>query len=228
VGFDIVDLLLRAPVIFFSLTIHEFMHAWTAWKCGDDTAQRAGRLTLNPLAHLDPIGTIALFIGPIGWAKPVPVQFTELNYETRRRDEILITGAGVATNFAVAAALALLARFLVAKGLAPEPPGVYDQRSIASILWAMMGEAVFINFALAMFNLLPLYPLDGSHIMRNILPLNAAIVYHNHRKLTTAILAVIVLANWLVFGFLSWPVFRLMLLFAGADGASSLFIHMWV
>jgi hypothetical protein len=107
VDFDITGMLIRAPVIFFALTIHEFMHAWTAWKCGDDTALRAGRVTFNPLAHLDPVGTVLLFFGPIGWAKPVPVDPTNFDYETRRRDEILVSGAGVTANFVLGAASAL-------------------------------------------------------------------------------------------------------------------------
>ncbi len=227
-GLDPYELLLRAPVVLFSLTIHEFMHGWTAWKCGDDTALDAGRLTLNPLAHLDPLGTIMLFVGPIGWAKPVPVVFANLKYETRRRDEILISGAGVAANLMIALVLALVARVLVSQGYAPVMPALAGGRETANLLWGFLGWAVFLNFGLAIFNLLPLFPLDGSHIMRNLLPLNAAITYTNYRQYQPLILLGLVLANWfLPINFLSWPVFHLMDLIGGTETANNLLWNMW-
>jgi len=214
----VIGLLIRAPVVLFSLTIHEFMHGWVAYRCGDDTAYEAGRLTLNPLPHLDVLGTICLFFGPIGWAKPVPVNPANFNYETRRRDEILVSGAGVAANFAIAVVLALAARALVARGLAPDP----EVRSAQTIAWAMMGTAVLINFGLAVFNLIPLFPLDGSHILENLLPLNAAIRYAAFRRYAPFLLLGLVLVNRSA-GFLAWPIFKLTEVFAGLDGAYALF-----
>jgi Zn-dependent protease len=213
VDFDnarLLSLILRLPVVFFSLTIHEFMHGWVAHKCGDDTALRAGRLTLNPIAHLDIIGTICLFFGPLGWAKPVPVN--PMNYGRPRRDDILVSGAGIAANFAVAAALAILARVLV---LAQ----VYPETRMAEIGWAMMGEAIFLNFGLAVFNLLPVFPLDGSHILKNLLPLNAAIVFSNISRYGGMLLIAVVLLGQYV-PFLAWPIIMLMLSFTGLDAAS--------
>jgi Zn-dependent protease len=214
----VIGLLIRAPVVLFSLTIHEFMHGWVAYRCGDDTAYRAGRLTLNPIAHLDPIGTICLFLGPIGWAKPVPIDPANFNYETRRRDEILVSGAGVAANFAIAVVLALAARALVARGLVPDS----EVRDVQAVLWAMLGSAVLINFGLAIFNLIPLFPLDGSHILQNLLPLNAAIRYAEFRRVAPFILLGLVLVNRSI-GFLAWPIFRLTEVFAGPLGADTLF-----
>ena len=170
-GLDIQELVLRLPVVLFSLTIHEFMHAWTALKCGDDTAYREGRVSFNPLVHLDLLGTVCLIIAPIGWAKPVPVNPS--NYGHPRRDDILVSGAGVMANFALGVACALILRFFG-----------YDLwhlgeagRIIVQVLYMMS----FINFGLAIFNLLPIFPLDGSHILKNLLPLNAAITYVNYR-----------------------------------------------
>lgn len=170
-GLDIQELVLRLPVVLFSLTIHEFMHAWTALKCGDDTALRQGRVSFNPLVHLDLLGTVCLIIAPIGWAKPVPVNPS--NYGHPRRDDILVSGAGVTANFALGAACALILRFFGADLWEMSEAG----RIIVQVLYMMS----FINFGLAIFNLLPIFPLDGSHILKNLLPLNAAITYVNYR-----------------------------------------------
>lgn len=206
------ELLLRAPIVLFALTIHEFMHAWTAWKCGDDTALRAGRVTLNPLAHLDLLGTICFFVAPIGWAKPVPVN--PLNYNRPRRDDILVSGAGVAINFTLAAGLALLARGLVMYDMLPET-------RLAQMLWAMMGMAIFLNFGLAVFNLLPIPPLDGSHILRNLLPSRAAMQFAAFSRYGVFLLLAVVLLSQKI-PILAWPIVRLMLGFAGGDATSVL------
>jgi len=160
VDFDIPDLLMRAPVVLFSLTIHEFMHAWTAWKCGDDTALRLGRVSLNPLRHLDLIGTICLFFAPIGWAKPVPVN--PHNFENPKRDEILVSGAGVAANMALGIICALVLRLFGREVLSIDRVG--------TILFMMLMYGCLLNFGLAVFNLLPVPPLDGSHILKQLLP----------------------------------------------------------
>jgi len=207
VGFDLEGLLLRLPVVLFALTVHEFMHGWVAHKCGDDTALRAGRLTFNPLAHLDPLGTLCLMFAPIGWAKPVPVNPSNFAYETRRRDEILVSGAGIAANFGMAIVVALAARLLIWAGVEP-------RSDVAHIIWAMMGMAVLVNFGLAIFNLLPIPPLDGSHILQNLLPLNLAIRYGNLRQYGAMLLMGFVLLNWFTH-ILTYPIVLLSWLFAG-------------
>ena len=217
--FNIADMLLRAPVIFFSLTIHEFMHAWTAWKCGDDTALRLGRVTLNPLAHLDPIGTVLMFFGPVGWAKPVPVN--PYNYENPKRDDLLVSVAGVAINLAFGLLLIVVVRLLVWQNMLPESP-------VAEILWGMIGWGILYNLCLAMFNLLPLHPLDGSHVLCNLLPAGAAKRFVENRHNTMIILGILLLLNWLVFrGFLFKPAMYLMVSLTGDTGAWHLFNHMW-
>ena len=210
----IIGLVLRLPVVLFALTVHEFMHAWTAYKCGDDTAYRMGRVTLNPLPHLDLIGTLALMFAPIGWAKPVPINPSNFDYETRKRSETLVSVAGVAANFTLAAVLAGLVRLLVWQGALAES-------QLGLILWRMLSLAVIVNFGLAVFNLLPIPPLDGSHLARLFLPLQLADRYVQLRRYGIYLLLGIVLLNRYT-GLLIWPILGLTRLFAGAHGTDAI------
>jgi Zn-dependent protease len=213
-GANILGLVLRLPVVLFALTIHEFMHAWTAYRCGDDTAYRMGRVTLNPLPHLDLIGTLALMFAPIGWAKPVPINPANFDYETRKRSEALVSVAGVAANFCLAAMLALVARVLVWQG-------VLYEGGLGEILWRILALAVIVNFGLGVFNLLPIFPLDGSHLARLFLPLHLADRYVQLRRYGIFLLLGIVLLNRYT-GFLIWPILGLTKLFAGSDGTRAI------
>ncbi len=142
------------------LTLHEFGHAWTAWKCGDDTARLQGRVSLNPLVHIDPIGTVLLpllgLLVPgagrflIGWARPVPVNLN--NLPNPRVDDVLITMAGPLMNLLLAVVLVGLARVGVYVGL----PDMVD----------MCGDFARLSLLLCFFNLIPIPPLDGSRVMR--------------------------------------------------------------
>jgi len=207
-------LILRLPVVLFALTVHEFMHGWVAHKCGDDTALDAGRLTLNPLPHLDFLGTLCLMFAPIGWAKPVPVNPANFAYETRRRDEILVSGAGVAANFAMGVGFALLIRFLA--------PTLATGGDVAAIVFQILFFGALINFGLAIFNLLPIPPLDGSHILENLLPLNAAIRFREFRRYGIFLLVGFVLLSRSVgratgVSILGYPIFKLIHFFSGFE-----------
>jgi Zn-dependent protease len=150
---DPLTFVLLAVPLLYSIILHELAHGWVADRMGDPTAKWQGRLTLNPLKHLDPIGTIMLFIVGFGWAKPVPVNFN--NIRDTRRGLILVSSAGIITNMA----LAFLAIFLF-QLLSPEPGG-----AAATLLYYMAQ----INIMLAAFNLIPIPPLDGSKILMGFL-----------------------------------------------------------
>jgi Zn-dependent protease len=138
-----------------AITVHEFAHAWRATKAGDPTPRSQGRLSLNPIAHYDPIGTTLFLLFGFGWAKPVPVN--PYLFRHPRRDEIMVSLWGPLANFITAAVLAIPLRLGVA--------GPYTV-ALASI--------VQLQLLLAVFNLIPIYPLDGSHILTALLPLQQA------------------------------------------------------
>lgn len=149
-NFDLSALLAKVVILLVGFPIHELAHAWTAYKLGDPTAQRMGRLTLNPLAHLDPLGSLMLLVSFIGWAKPVPVN--EHNLRNPRWGGALVSLAGPVSNLLMAALLAVPFRLGLFAGA---PAAVLD------FIWTFVG----INVLLFMFNLIPLAPLDGFRVL---------------------------------------------------------------
>jgi len=160
----ILEYIVRIIIIFLILPIHEFAHAWAAKKLGDDTALYSGRLTLNPLAHIDPIGAICLFITGFGWAKPVPVN--PIRFKKSRKGMALTALAGPVSNIIVAFIVLILYRFILHTDM-------YNEADVSSIIngsntilvYNMFPIFVSINIGLAVFNLLPIPPLDGSKIL---------------------------------------------------------------
>jgi len=140
--------------LILAVTIHEFAHALVADRLGDPTPRAAGRLNLNPLSHLDPLGTIMIFIAHFGWGKPVPID--PYNFSSPRRDEILVALAGPASNIFLGVVL-----------------GIFYQ--ITGIYHPIIQIIAVTDFYLAFFNLLPLPPLDGSKIFLNLLPIETAL-----------------------------------------------------
>ncbi len=143
--------LVQVPVILVVITIHEYAHAWTAWKLGDTTPVETGRLSLNPLRHLDPLGTIALLLFHVGWARPVMIDFSAFRHP--RRDTILVSLAGPASNFATAI-IAYLLLLLVRSSAGTVTQFTY--------VYIVLKSIVQFSIALGIFNLLPIPPLDGS------------------------------------------------------------------
>jgi len=175
-------LLLVLPILLFSVVVHECAHGLAAERSGDPTARLLGRITLNPLPHIDPIGSILvpllLVLTPggffIAWAKPVPVNPN--NFRNPRRDDIIVSVAGPASNFLLSLAFALV--LVVVHWIVPFdslPP------KLAQNLVRLFDYGIFINLLLAFFNLIPVPPLDGSHILENLLPPEAAYSYRKIR-----------------------------------------------
>jgi Zn-dependent protease len=161
-SFDPLRMLLLAPVILFALTFHEFAHAWASSKLGDQTARAAGRVSMNPLRHLDPIGTIALFLFGFGWAKPVPVN--PYFMRDQARGFALTALAGPGANLLQALGFGLILRLLVLT-------------HVGGFLFTIATLGVSINLVLAAFNLIPIPPLDGSRVVYYLLPRNMASQY---------------------------------------------------
>jgi Zn-dependent protease len=163
---DPVGLILLLPPLLFALTFHEAAHGWMALRLGDPTAKLLGRLTLNPLAHLDPIGTLVFIIPPhIGWAKPVPVDVRYLKHP--RRDMMWIALAGPVSNILLAFAFAMILRGISAAGHELSSPA---ERALVN----MVAWSVVLNLSLAAFNMIPIFPLDGSKVLTGLLSPNAA------------------------------------------------------
>ena len=181
---DLVAAAIGFGIVLISLTIHEAAHAWTADRLGDPTARMLGRLSLNPIVHIDPIGTLLLPILAalsglplIGWAKPVPVNTR--NLRDPRRDFMLVAAAGPISNLLQATVLALILRGVQA--------GVGPQAYVLGILQ----EAVIVNLMLAFFNLIPVPPLDGGNVMLGLLPPRAAAQFAQLRQFGFIILYVL-------------------------------------
>lgn len=157
-------LLALAVIFLFALPFHELAHAWVAERLGDPTPRRAGRVTLNPMAHLDPIGALMLVLAGFGWARPVPVNPLYLRYGPRV-GMALVGGAGPAANLLLAGLGILVYR------AAPEP------LLATPLAFAFLRAWIFINVGLAVFNMLPLPPLDGFRVLQGLLPPDMAYAY---------------------------------------------------
>jgi len=156
-------LLIQLPILLATITIHEFSHGLVAYFLGDDTAKRAGRLTLNPISHIDPLGLIMLFIARIGWAKPVPIN--PYNFKNMKRDMAISAAAGPASNFIMAIILSFVFNAIIGSN----QQLLYYGSSSSQFWLSMLLFAILINLALGLFNLLPIPPMDGSKILGGFL-----------------------------------------------------------
>lgn len=185
--FDITQWIVKIPVLLFAITIHEYAHGRVALWLGDPTAKNMGRLTLNPLPHIDPFGAICLFIFHFGWAKPVPVD--PRYFKNVRKGIILMSLAGPMANISLAFIAGIAIRYFFF------PLEVYRLALI---------YLLFMNIGLGLFNLLPIPPLDGSHILENLLPLRAAQKYREFGRYgPIIILGIVVLDNFAHTGILN-------------------------
>lgn len=178
IGGFLMNLIAGLPGIVIAMVIHEFSHARVAYALGDYTPRLQGRLTLNPAAHVDPIGLLMLFLVHFGWAKPV--QINPMNFSNPRRDDILVSLAGPASNLLTAFVFTILLVLMVKLDL-PMSEG----------LLVVFQLIIVYNINFAIFNMLPIPPLDGSHILRNLLPYELARGYEQLERYSFIFLIII-------------------------------------
>ncbi|GHV35552.1 peptidase M50 [Synergistales bacterium] len=180
---DPVTLLLALPAVFWAITFHEFCHGWVAKLLGDPTADRMGRLTLNPMAHFDLWGTLLLLFAGFGWAKPVPINTRY--FRSYKRDLVLVSLAGVAGNLLTAFICVLILR-----GFGEAIFSIAGSAGI-TVLWQM----IIINIGLAAFNLIPIPPLDGSKILSVFIPFSLSRYYFWLERYGAIVLIALVLTG---------------------------------
>ena len=186
------DFFYIVPVLLFSIVVHEVAHAWQALREGDTTARDLGRITLNPLPHLDLTGSLIvpflLYLLPgdfiFGWAKPVPVN--PANYRNYRAGDIRVSMAGIVSNLILAAACAALLALLFRVG-----GESWTTNAVGRALATLSTYGVLVNLVLAWFNLVPVPPLDGSHVVRHLLPPRLAVLYQSAGRFGIGVLVLI-------------------------------------
>jgi Zn-dependent protease len=195
------QILIGMSVLLFSLTVHEMAHAWTADRLGDPTARRLGRVSLNPFVHAELIGTIVFpliamisNLPLLGWAKPVPVNIRYLRHP--RRDYVLVAAAGPASNLALAFVAALLLLVL------PISPYTLGQSNVSAPLATFLSVAISLNVLLAVFNMIPIPPLDGGNVLAGLLPTSLAGAFNQLRPYGFVLLYALVLSGalWTIVG----------------------------
>ena len=200
----LINLLLSIPSILLALSVHECAHAWMAYKLGDPTAKNRGRMTVNPLKHLDPLGVLCMIVAGFGWAHPVPVD--SRNLKKPKRDMVLISLAGPVSNILLAFLGVLLLRFLLvicAPLLPTNNPYSFGITAFSMLLTFLM-LFCSLNAGLAIFNLLPIPPLDGSHLLALILPTRVYFKYVRYERYISFALVLL-----LVFNVLDTPLYFL-------------------
>ncbi|NLW42340.1 MAG: site-2 protease family protein [Tissierellia bacterium] len=170
-----------------AVVFHEYAHGYAAYKLGDPTAKHAGRLTLNPLAHVDPVGLLAMLIFRIGWAKGVPIN--PLYFKKRKRDTIIVSIAGIVTNFLIAIIASILFRLTIIPN---------------SYFYQFLFILAYVNIMLGVFNLLPFPPLDGSKILFSLLPNKIEYFFTKNERYFYLILMILIFTNRI--SSIIWPI----------------------
>lgn len=177
--------ILRIPAILIALTIHEFAHGYIAWLKGDNTAKSEGRLSFNPIDHLDVFGTLMLLFGPFGWAKPVPIN--PRNLDNPKRDIIYVSLAGPVSNIILALIFGYTLRFFYSEIMAFSP-----------YLFLFFQISIVMNLGLSFFNLIPIPPLDGSNVLMGLLPPDKIMGYLRFIEHAPKVLFGLLLIEWVL------------------------------
>jgi Zn-dependent protease len=192
---DLAQVFISFAVLLFSLTVHEAAHAWTANRLGDSTARLLGRVSLNPLVHADPIGTILFPLvamisnAPlIGWAKPVPVSVRQLGHP--RRDYILVAAAGPVSNLLLAIAASIVLAII---DVAPQHR--QDAANLSAPVAIILSRLMRLNVLLAVFNMIPIPPLDGGNVLSGLLPPRLAMSFNRLRPYGFVLLYALILTG---------------------------------
>lgn len=172
------NILYSLPGLLVAIIFHELAHGYTAYLLGDSTAKNAGRLSLNPIKHIDPMGFISMLVFRFGWAKPVPID--SRNFKNRKRDTILVSLAGPCANFIIAILVAFVLNFIPIKNI---------------ILFDMVLITLWYNIMLGVFNLLPFPPLDGSKIFASLLPIKWEYYFYKYERYMYLILIILIFTN---------------------------------
>ncbi|TJX61442.1 site-2 protease family protein [Soehngenia saccharolytica] len=170
--------LISLPGLLIAIIFHELAHGYAAYKLGDPTAKNAGRLTLNPIKHIDPVGFLFMLIFKFGWAKAVPIN--PAYFKNRKRDTIIVSVAGVLTNFV----LAILFGFIIIKF-----------KITNDYIYQMILIAMWYNLMLGIFNLLPFPPLDGSKIVASLLPIRLEYLFYKYERYLYIVLLLLIMTN---------------------------------
>ena len=208
-GFNLITWVQRFIVLFTAITVHEFAHGYVAYKLGDPTAKNSGRLTLNPISHLDPIGAVCMVLCGFGWAKPVPIN--PYYFRSRKRDTALVSMAGPAANILLAFLSTIIYVPLLVVMLLYAP-----QNPVLDFVTGTLINLVSLNIGFAVFNLIPFPPLDGSKILGAILPYDAYMTLLQYERIGFPILILLSISGILgrILGFVTQPVFGLWIRFA--------------
>lgn len=170
--------LISLPGLLIAIIFHELAHGYAAYKLGDPTAKNAGRLTLNPIKHIDPVGFLFMLIFKFGWAKAVPIN--PAYFKNRKRDTIIVSVVGVLTNFV----LAILFGFIIIKF-----------KITNDYIYQMILIAMWYNLMLGIFNLLPFPPLDGSKIVASLLPIRLEYLFYKYERYLYIVLLLLIMTN---------------------------------